>query len=176
MKGERAMRPQVCKWLTDKGFIPVFEIHLANFGATDIVAGSFADEEKTPSLLDMIAVELKLTDIAGVLRQAGNNRHIVPLSYAAMPEAVCRRMKKKTLARFWLDGIGLLSVGDTVTEIVEPKRFDEKPDHLRPDGWRWKNLGKRLWRRRNEWEKRLTHSVRFVKGRIQLVEPLPLLI
>lgn len=161
---ERSMRQQVCQWLIDKNFIPVFEVHLATFGATDIVAGRFAYvDTKAPPLVDVMAIELKVCDIAGVLRQATNNRHIVPWSYAAMPASVCARMRKKTQAMFWLNGIGLLSVGDTVTEIVAPKKFDVCED-------RWQMLRKRLWRRRDEWQKRLTHAVHYVRGRITLVE------
>ena len=147
---ERQMRPQVCTWLSGQGFIPVFEVHLACFGASDIVAGKFAEG----LLTDIIAVELKLDDIAEVLRQATNNRYVVPWSYAAMPDATCERMRQATLQRFEEQGIGLLSVGERVRVFVPPKRFSEA------DEVRLAKLGKRLWRRRNEWHTRQAEFVR----------------
>ena len=122
---EREMRPLVSQWLRDQGLIPIWEVQTVHL--CDIIGVQF--EERTgrriPELLRTIAIELKLSDIGGVLRQAQNNQYRCDESWAAMPSDLCRSMRGATLLRFENAGVGLLSVGDVDITIIRPAKFDK---------------------------------------------------
>lgn len=87
----------------------------------------------------IVAVELKIRDIAEVLYQARTNRSAHE-SWAAMPAEKVYRMRKASVHSFVNEGIGLLSVdGDTVRVCVEPDfRAGAGTDRLKRNLWRWK--------------------------------------
>jgi hypothetical protein len=83
-------------------------------------------------------VELKLFDVAGVIRQAKANRYVANLSYAAMPKERVIHMRPQTLDKFTALGIGLLSVDIwSVSEILAPTYNDIcLPRHRYQRVWR----------------------------------------
>ncbi len=119
---ERDMREAVHAWLSPDGNTEVIYEFMMTGGYADMVGILF--EKRTgrtiPPVVRATAVELKLTDVAGVIRQAWSHRHSVHASYAAMPKDRCRRMKPETVRRFLGAGIGLLSVGSCVEVLVPP--------------------------------------------------------
>lgn len=138
---ESDMREPVKAWLMDRDFLPAVEFWLHGCGITDIVAGSYAKREgrRIPKLWEVVAVELKLNDFAGVLRQAKTNRHHCDWSYVAMPVERIEKMRESTKAQLREAGIGLLSVGQAVKEVLLPKQgFGLSED---------RNQVKTLWRR-----------------------------
>lgn len=142
---ERELRQPVHEWLTREARTKVmYEVLMA--GYCDMVAVLFAQRtgRLIPLLLRITAVELKLSDVAGVIKQAEHNRWHVHASYAAMPLARCRRMLPATVQKFRASGVGLLSVGPSVEVLVEPSRPVAGLDVER--------YRKRFWRRilRNE--------------------------
>lgn len=141
MPRESDMRESVKQYLLLRGFVPVVEFWLHNSGITDIVAGAYAPRvgRRIPELQEVVAVELKLNDVAGVIRQAKLNRHLSDWSFAAMPEPRIRKMRDDTLNKFGEHGIGLLSVGDVVREEIAPTRGSGLPSH--------RSEVKQLWRR-----------------------------
>jgi len=102
--------PIVAKWLYSLGYYPVLEAMLCNY--CDIIGCKWAEQigRRVPTLLEATAVELKITDIAGVIAQAKSNSYHVTTSYAAMPRIVCSKMRRTTLKKFSGAGIGLLAV------------------------------------------------------------------
>lgn len=148
---ERFMRRAVCDWLVSQGLTPVFEVHLGTH-LCDFVGFEFGERvgRKIPPLLRTLAVELKLDDIAGVLRQCKACRYRLHAAYAAMPAERCQRMKKKTLTKFTEVGVGLLAVSESVEMVLPAMHCDPQVG-----GW-WKvAIPRRLWRRRDEWQPRL---------------------
>ena len=142
LTNERWMRKPVCAWLVAQGFLPVFEVCISCRQA-DIVAGRFEGR----SLVEAVAVELKLSAISEVIEQAAGNARTVGLSYAAMPVDVVNGMREATFMRFANAGIGLLAVSqEDVEEAVAPQRGLIAERHRA-------SLEKRLWRRRNEYLK-----------------------
>lgn len=144
---EREMREPVHAWLNrDAPTDVIYEFLMA--GYCDMVGIQFADRvgRAIPQVVLATAVELKLTDIAGVLRQAQGNRHFVHESFAAMPAERCGRMQPRTLDRFVAAHVGLLSVGNAVEIII-------------PAGKPWPTLNIEYWRKR--WWKRILRSRRW---------------
>lgn len=135
------MRDPVNAYLLDRGFFPAVEFCLHGCGITDIVAGSYLAREgrNVPKLWEVVAVELKLDDFAGVLRQAKTNKHHCDWSFIAMPAERIAKMKTATRDAIRLAGIGLLSVGDEVIEVMAPERGPGLAEH--------RNQVKTLWRR-----------------------------
>ncbi len=142
--GERAMRKAVCEWLVSIGYVPVFEVWNC-----DIVAGKWSERtgRAKPSLLSAIAVELKLDDVAGVIKQCKAARLRYDLAFAAMPEERVDRMREDTIGKFVEAGVGLLEVGESVSVKIEPLPGESL--------WSGKTANT-LWRRRHEWSGRLT--------------------
>jgi len=138
---EAAMRAPVQSWLLDRDFLPAVEFWLHWGGITDIVAGLYAPRKgrRIPTLLEVAAVELKLHDVAGVIKQATHNRYVCDWSYAAMPVERVMKMRPGTLDKFAECGVGLLAVGDTITDVVPPRRGDGLPSD--------RSQVKQLWRR-----------------------------
>ena len=138
---ESEMREPVTGWLIDRGYLPCVEFWLTNAGITDIVAGSYDPRigRRIPTLRKVVAIELKLTDVAGVIAQAQINRRLCDWSYAAMPVERVEKMRKDTLYKFRNAGVGLLAVGDEIIERIEPIQGCGMPEGRRE--------AKQLWRR-----------------------------
>lgn len=134
---EREMRPLVAEWLERRALIPFFEVHI--WHNCDIVAARFEHRlgRRIPPIADCVAVELKLTDIAGVLYQAKSNLSKCNESWAAMPLELIRGMQWQTLDKFMQAGIGLLAVSDKVGVAIHAVRKSECCERL----------AKKLWRR-----------------------------
>ncbi len=119
---ERDMRSAVHAWLTDQGYTVIYEFQMR--GYCDMVGVVFAERvgRAVPPLMDAVAVELKLSDIAGVINQAWENRQVVPTSFAAMPWGRVAKMNFQSRERFRRAGVGLLVVSDfaRVTTEIEP--------------------------------------------------------
>lgn len=138
---ESDMREPVKAWLMDRGYLPAVEFWLTNAGITDIVAGAYAARvgRKIPTLQQVVAVELKLSDVAGVISQATMNRHRCDWSYAAMPIERVEKMRNRTLDKFAEVGVGLLAVGNEIVERIVPRQGNGLPIERREV--------KQLWRR-----------------------------
>lgn len=134
------MRVPVTAWLKRQDFLVVYEGYMPIVGPADIVAGRFGRRigRGIPPLLDGVAVELKLNDLACVFRQAQRNQSFVERSYAALPSTRCSRMKSEAITKFADAGIGLLSVTPEVVEVLVEARRGEKTN-----AW----IERNLWRR-----------------------------
>jgi len=137
---EKELKPIIADWLQNKNYYCIYELLLG--GYCDVVACKWNERvgRKVPKLIDVIAVELKLDDVSGVIRQAVSNKYYVNESYAAMPKSRINKMREGTLNKFKQAGVGLLSVGDGVEEVVKPEiNLFESFD---------KYLVKRVWSRK----------------------------
>jgi len=119
---EKEMRPTVVKWLEDQGLYVAHEVSVSG-GWCDLVGVLWADRvgRRIPPIMLIMAVELKITDVAGVLYQARGNLENCDFSYAAMPAERCEKMRPATLRMFTDAGIGLLSVNSGVRTVIPPK-------------------------------------------------------
>ena len=136
---ECEMREPVKQWLASHGFLPAVEV-LIGWAIIDILAGRYGARparRRKPPLLECWAVELKLRDAAGVIHQAKANLNQADRSFCAMPASHCHKMRPGTVEKFRTNGVGLLSVGDVVRQIV-PSSTGHGP---RP------HIVDRLWRR-----------------------------
>ena len=113
------MRFPVKQWLASQSYSVMVE-----FVLIDIVAVQYGERRgrAIPPIRELIAVELKLHDVAGVIRQASSNLHLADKSYAAMPEQRIEAMRSDTIRKFIDAGIGLLSVGESVQVIIESRK------------------------------------------------------
>jgi hypothetical protein len=138
---ESMMREPVKAYLMARGFFPAVEFWLHGCGPSDIVAGSYAKREgrKIPKLWEVVAVELKLSDFATVLMQAKRNRNLCDWSYIAFPAGRIEKMRETTKQAMRDAGVGLLSVGEQVVEVITPQRGGGLPEG--------RNQVKTLWRR-----------------------------
>ena len=120
-KLEKQMKEPVVKWLEGQGYFVAYEILLS--GWCDLVGCKWAERvgRRIPTILEAMAIELKLDDIGGAIYQAKWNLRIgASRSYAAMPLARIDRMRPATIRRFGNEGIGLLGVSpDEITIITE---------------------------------------------------------
>ena len=114
---ERDMRPAVTDWLVRMGYRVGYELSPGRVGFyADVVGVLFAPRigRSIPDLLQVVAVELKLRDLPGVLAQARWNAQWAHASYAAMPAEFFKqkmtRARQRHLDEFGDSGIGLLSV------------------------------------------------------------------
>jgi hypothetical protein len=147
---ESEMREPVVRWLADRDFLAATEILLGGF--IDIVAGKYGERpspRRRPPLLDAMAIELKLTDVAGVIAQAATNACDLR-SYCAMPAFRCGIMRAGTVEKFRLAGVGLLSVGEWVEVIVPAPRF-VGPLGQRINDKIWRQV-RRVYDARANWE------------------------
>ena len=135
---EKILRPKVEAWLKKQGFYVAHEVMLS--GYVDLTGCKWAQRigRRIPPIIELMAVELKISDIKGVLRQAKNNSYFTDYSYAAMPCEKCESMRGKTLERFENFGIGLLGVNNSVKVII-PARKNDKITSYKP------NICRRLW-------------------------------
>jgi hypothetical protein len=138
---EFEMRIPVSNWLISRGLSPICEVQC--LGNCDLVGVRF--EEKPVRLVELVAVELKLRKVAEVMRQCNHHQlcGVTEVWAAMLPEVAQRNAEG-----FAVQGIGLLSVGDSVEIIIPAARVDgcdlspwkaamrrRKNEHL----WRMKN-------------------------------------
>jgi len=123
---ERDMKAVVTEWMHQEGLLVKAEI-LLGYGFCDLVGVSFDPEMAArrlkrrkdfhPLHTRIIAVELKLTRLAEVIRQARINLHAVEESYVAVP------MKRAVrVAKAWDNIIGLLGVTPDACSVLVPPR------------------------------------------------------
>jgi len=136
---EKDIEPAVRSWLKGRNLMIAHEVMMG--GYCDLVGFRFGSRpgRRIPSLDLIVAVELKIRDIAGALYQARTNRSAHE-SWVAMPAEKCYKMRQASVHSFIDEGIGLLSVdGDAVRVCVEPEfRPDAGSVRLRTNLWRWK--------------------------------------
>ena len=108
---EKALRPVVEAWFQKHGYYVAHEVMLAG-GYCDLTGCKWEERigRRIPKMQEIVAVELKINDVRGVLYQAENNKYVADTSYAAMPINKCARLKLKTLHLFESIGVGLLGV------------------------------------------------------------------
>jgi len=115
-KLEDDLREPVVLWLQGRGLSVMDEFHICH---------------RIPDLIGVkegvieIAVELKLSDWRGALRQASVNRFIATRSYVAMPSAK-QRIVLRNVGAFRNLGVGVLMVreDDSVRELIEGRCFE----------------------------------------------------
>jgi hypothetical protein len=131
------LRIPVANWIISRGLFPILEVHSLN--ACDFVGISI-----TAKKIDrMIAVELKLKDVTGVIEQCLHHMTRTSETWAAMPA-----LTHDNELRFSKLGIGLLVVRGQSCDVIHPSPIREG---LNFD--RWKNL----MRRREEYKWRMEH-------------------
>ena len=145
---ERDMFPTVKRWLEWQGMHVLWESVI--FSNADVVGVRFANQvgREVPRLLRVVVVELKIRDIAGVIRQSAHHREHPVESYAAMPDAIVCKMRKATVNRFRREGVGLLAV-DPDAEWTSSTVFTAVRPSIDPTT-RWITVRARLWRRLRE--------------------------
>jgi len=140
MSRESDMLPAVNAWLAERGCAVLHESMTVGWtGHCDAIGVRFVERigRRIPPLDLVVAVELKLVDVAGVIRQARTNLSVAHESYAAMPRVRCREMLAATEDKFRQAGVGLLSVnGPRVTMVIASG-----------PGYRGDRFRKKLWRR-----------------------------
>jgi hypothetical protein len=84
-----------------------------------------------------------MRDIAGVIRQAEDNRWGADASFAAMPADFCQRMLAASVERFREVGAGLLAVHYDQVKVIVPATHErqshpcsQKPDRVPRNVWR----------------------------------------
>lgn len=139
---EAELRPAVHAWLVNQGLTVIYEFQMG--GYCDMVGVKFARRagRGVPPATDAVAVELKLSDVAGVIVQAKGNRHSVRASCAAMPWSRVAKMRGKTREQFREAGIGLLAVTENPAGVIEYI----KPGPPLPD-MSLGNFSRRWWNR-----------------------------
>ncbi len=126
---ENDMRPAIVNWLQRCGYYDAHECLIGDY--CDVIGCMWSERigRSKPNLLEMICVELKMRDIAGVIYQAKGNHYHCNLSYCAMPLDFCNRMRPKSIERFINAGVGLLSVDGTAVDIQLFSNYKNKsPD------------------------------------------------
>lgn len=136
---ENDMRPHIVNWLLRNGYEDAHECQIG--GWCDVAGFRFATRvgKPLPALLDVVAVELKMLDVATVISQAVGNQHHVNASYAAMPLDRCNRMRGATLDKFHNAGIGLLAVDGSNVSVLIPARgySDGREQGYKKKWWQW---------------------------------------
>jgi len=142
---EREMRRPVADFLRSRGYRVAFEVYRER-GLADIIGVRFAARirREVPPATSIIAVELKLDDVSGVLRQCSLNWPSSNLSCAAMPRSRVLRMRSGTVELFRENGFGLLQVDAATGEVsfvVEPVWHE-----MSRESWHSLNMPRKLWR------------------------------
>lgn len=154
------LRIPVANWLLSRGLTPILECQSLN--NCDMVGIEFENRK----IKRMVAVELKLTDVAGVIRQC--------LSHVKWPMtevwAAMLPVTDSGLAKIRAANIGLLLVAPPTCIVL-----NDSPVADRCDFDRWKNL----YRRRNEYKWRMEHpqclrnpALAMIRDRNELMESL----
>lgn len=138
---EHEMCEPVIMWLRGQGFVCTRELLCRWFNPMDIAAGLWEPRisRRIPRLIESVAVELKLSNVAAVLRQATRNQSSVDRSFAALPADRCERIGAEARSRFSALGIGILSVERHAVIEVLPARRSAEGTHPR--------IAKNLWRK-----------------------------
>lgn len=144
------LRLPVAKWCLSRGMSPILECWCLR--QCDIVGARFDRVSRKWTLVEMIAIELKLHDVGAVLKQCTRHRGHVNETWAAMPAAVANEKWK----RFDGTGIGLLAVEGAVCEpLLLPHRFEglsfeywERPLGRRRDEYLWRMKDPQMLRSR----------------------------
>lgn len=107
---EKELRPIVQAYLQGAGYFVAHEVMLCGF--CDLVGCIWAERigRRIPAMIEIVSVELKIKDFAGVLYQAKTNKSVVDFSYAAMPWEILNSCREKTINKFRESGIGLFGV------------------------------------------------------------------
>lgn len=130
---EKDLRPIVADWLKNKGYYVAHEVILS--GYCDLTGCKWAERigRRKPPMLEIIAIELKIANIVGVLDQARINCSVADYSYAAMPLEKCESMRLATRQKFRSKGVGLLGIDSRVNVIIEAKKnkIEHDPDVCR---------------------------------------------
>lgn len=151
-KYEHEMTPIVSAWLLTCGLgvRVIREATCSARGVCDLVGIRTPPRVgrliPVPELL--VAVELKLKSVTSVMEQATANRTNVNLSFAAMPEYAVDAMRPTTIKRFKSEGIGLLSVGESVRVSIPATHYG-----FWWDEYDWMMFGKGTKRRCWRWTK-----------------------
>ena len=134
---EKELREPVTNWLQQRGYDVVTEFLIG--GYVDVIGCKFGKRvgRRVPPLLHIVAVELKLSDVAGVISQARNSWPHVHESWTAMPQERIDKMLEKTLLKFKYAHVGLLSIHEGQVKVILPPKINY-------------GFQKRLWRRLHE--------------------------
>jgi hypothetical protein len=142
------LRPVVESWIEAQGMMPLAERMFIS-GYCDLVGVRYKPRvgRAISGIEKFVTVELKINDVAGVIRQAQCHLRRAHASYAAMPEARIEKMRPATLDKFRAVGVGLLCVSDVVRVLIEPQ-WQEMP-------FDYQNIyAKRWWRAWKSWLKK----------------------
>jgi len=125
MMKERELREPIAQWFRDRGFYCAYE-RLFPSGYCDILAFRFEPQtsRSIPTLTELIAVELKLRDVAAAITQARGYAWSGARSFVAMPENRIAKMRLATLDKFRENEVGLISVGDVVSVVHDAPRWE----------------------------------------------------
>lgn len=144
---ECEMLEHVRRSLQGMGYLTTCEVWCGGWGRCDIVAAKFGLQTGRfiPDCEALMAVELKLDDVAGVMMQCRLNKAVVNFSIAAMPRSRINRMRSETITKFFREEIGLLAVDDDSGECefcVFPEFNPPRP------GWEetHEKLVSKVWR------------------------------
>ena len=125
---EKILRPVVTNWLQEKEYYVAHEVMLC--GYCDVTGCKWAKRtgRRIPSMLEIVAVELKINDISGVLYQAITNCTVADFSYAALPLKKYKSMRVGSLQKFMEKGIGLLAVSNCVDIVIHARKNEISHD------------------------------------------------
>ncbi len=136
---EADMRFPIVDWLNQQGYEDAHECQMG--GYCDVIGFRFArrTNRRIPQLLTVIAIELKMSNVAQVVGQAIGNLYYSNASYAAMPQERCNKMRETTKRQFLDNGIGLLSVDRNIVKVlIAPKYMnDGREQNYKRTWWRW---------------------------------------
>jgi hypothetical protein len=109
---EKHMTPIVAQWFLDAGFLVRKEIMLPH-GYVDLIA--YCPESRV-----LVSVELKLSKVLDVFRQAVRNKEYVSASFVALPYDVAARIwvNASRRSRFIEENIGVLAVYSNRCDIA----------------------------------------------------------
>jgi len=137
---ENDMRQSIVAWLDDHGCEAAHECWVHG-GYCDVIGFKFAPRlgRPIPKLLQNVAVELKMSNVRQVIRQASQNKRGANASYAAMPTERCKKMRDSTRQKFIANGVGLLSVHGEQVNIEIPALWvnDGREQCRKKTWWRW---------------------------------------
>ena len=137
---ENDMRKPVVDWLAAKGYEDAHECYVGGHYC-DVIGFRFATRagRPVPQLRAVVCVELKMSNVQQVIRQARGNARSCNASYAAMPLDRCAKMRATTRAIFSRRGIGLLSVDGlrVAVQIPAVRLHDGREQSYKRTWWRW---------------------------------------
>lgn len=148
------LRKPVIEFFERKGYICLVECYLCG-GFCDIVALKYFERvgRKIPDIKFLLAVELKISNIASVVRQAEKNIYRSNASFIAIPKERFMKLRESSLNRIKNLGLGVITIdGNSVKVKVLPKASKPKLT---------KRLKKKLWSRVKYGTRR---SKKYMKG------------